>query len=328
MAAVAGVHLAPDRAYLIESRLRPLMRRLGLTTWAELTARLGCEGVRSAVVEAMTTPETYFLRDPWLWDLLAGCLLPTALAANRRHRSLRIWSAGCSTGQEAYSAAMVAVEALEALGEDPDGWRITVLGTDIATGALERARAGVYGSAELERGLDPRRRRRWFVRTSGGWAVRTELASRVRFAAVNLLDRPYGLGHFDVVLLRNVLFHLVPDLRRAVLGAVAGHVVPGGWLVVGATELVVPPPGFRPLPEGRGSVLAAVAGTRDSSRPAAPRRSTREGPPVTGGALPAPAGAGGGSGGHGTPPSGAPTGAPAGGGGEPGGSRMPMGGAA
>lgn len=221
----AGIVLEPGKEYLIESRLGPLAHAVGATSVDALVA-----DARSTdrVIEAMTINETSFFRDRHPFDALRDTLLPELL--ERRTGVIRIWSAACSTGQEAYSVAMLVHEHFPSAAA-----RISIVGTDLAPRVLERARAGRYGQLEVNRGLPAPMLLRWFERDGREWAVKDQLRRMVRFEQHNLV-RDAPPERCDIVLLRNVLIYFDPSTRTAVLGRVRDAIAPDGALILGAAE--------------------------------------------------------------------------------------------
>ncbi len=245
----AGIVLTPDRTYLLKTRLAPLLARTGLGSLDALAARIRCGGpgaepLAREVVEALTTNESFFFRDGKPFEHLRR-LLPRLAAARPAGQPLRIWSAACSTGQEAYSVAMLAA--------DPATWagysggngtppRLEILGTDISREVLARAREGLYTRFEVQRGLPVQLLVRYF-RPEGSdgsrWRIAPELRAMVRFEMFNLLDDPRPLGRFDVILCRNVLIYFDAPTKTAVLNALAGQLAPDGVLYLGGAETVL-----------------------------------------------------------------------------------------
>ncbi len=241
---VTGIYLEPAKTYLVETRLGGLVAELGCATYGEFLARVrgdrGGDLVRR-VVDAITTNETLFFRDQEPFDALRHALLPELV----RHRraatlpgvrpTLRLWSAACATGQEVYSAAVVALEVLAAA---PDV-ALQLLGTDLSEAAVARARAGRYGAFEVERGLPPHVRDRYFRPVGGGaWQARDELKAPCSFQRLNLLEPFHALGRFDLVLCRNVAIYFREEARRALFDRLADALEPWGVLIIGAAEFL------------------------------------------------------------------------------------------
>jgi len=215
----------------------------------------------SQVVEALLNNETYFFRDRTPFDLLAKGALPK-LAQRRQHsKRLSIWSAGCSTGQEAYSLAML-------FAEDPvkwAGWTIDIMGSDVSESAVRRAREGMYSQFEVQRGLGINQTIRWFEETDNGWRVIESLRRNVRFQVQNLLEAAPHPGTFDIVLCRNVLLYLNAERRGLVFDRIGNAMAPDGWLMMGAGETVIgQTKKFEADPDARG--LYRPVATDESSR--------------------------------------------------------------
>lgn len=230
----SGLSLGPDKRYLVESRLLPLAKTAGLGTLSELIAML--RGGRNdtlcrAVVDAMATHETLFFRDRVPFEVLREAL-PQIAAALPLGRPLRIWSAAASTGQEAYSVAMLVRE----MGGSIAGHTVQILATDMAEAAILRARAGFYSQFEVQRGLPIRSLVAHFKQVEGGWEIRPELRAMVEFRVFNLLDDLAPLGRFDVILCRNLLIYLDRASKETLLAKLAGVLMPQGALCLGGAE--------------------------------------------------------------------------------------------
>ncbi|MEO8548233.1 MAG: protein-glutamate O-methyltransferase CheR [Sphingomicrobium sp.] len=233
-----GQQLTMSRRWRIETALAALLRERGIASLDELITILvmGREpGLSNQVVEALLNNETYFLRDRAPFDLLTAHALPTLAKRHESSRRIRIWSAGCSTGQEAYSLAMLFAESQPAWRE----WTIDILATDVSTSAIDRARSGVYTQFEVQRGLGINQTIRWFEEAEGGWRAVEVLRKPVRFQVHNLLERPPHPGDFDIVLCRNVLLYLSPEKRTLAFERLASAMAPDGWLMLGAGETVI-----------------------------------------------------------------------------------------
>ena len=233
-----GQQLTMNRRWRIETALSALLRERGISTLDELITILvmGKEpGLSNQVVEALLNNETYFFRDRAPFDLLARHALPQLATMRHSSKRIRIWSAGCSTGQEVYSLAML-------FAEDPAkwrGWTIDVLGTDVSSHVVDRARAGLYSQFEVQRGLGINQTIRWFEECEGGWRAVEQLRKSVRFQVHNLLESPPHPGEFDIVLCRNVLLYLTGDKRRMAFDRIASAIAADGWLMLGAGETVI-----------------------------------------------------------------------------------------
>jgi len=230
----AGLRVDPAKTYLMESRLAPLARREGYNSIEDLIAGLKVrreEALIWAVVEAMTLNETAFFRDRAPFDQLRDDILPT-LSRLRGAEPIRLWSAGCSTGQEAYSLAMIAEEAkgLET------GARIEIYGSDIAERCLEKAQSGVYTSFEVQRGLPIRLLIQHFDKVEENWRLSPRIRQRVRWRRLNLAADLSAVGRFDVIFCRNVLNGMDEGIRRRVLEGIAAALPEDGFLILGANE--------------------------------------------------------------------------------------------
>lgn len=222
--------LDDDKEYLVRARLMPLAGRLGHDSIADLleAARHGTDLLRDQIVDAMTINETSFFRDVHPFRALEHDIIPDLLAA--RPRPLRMWSAATSTGQEAYSLAMLMAQSF------PHHPAPDILGTDVAESVLERARTGVYTQMEVNRGLPARSLVTHFEQVGRTWRVKPSIAGMVRFERLNL-SRPWpALPAMDVILLRNVLIYFDHDTRAVVLARAIASLRPGGYLLLGGAE--------------------------------------------------------------------------------------------
>ena len=233
-----GQQLTMSRRWRIETALAALLRERGIPTLDELITILvmGREpSLATQVVEALLNNETYFFRDRTPFDLLSRAALPKLMQRRDSTKRLRIWSAGCSTGQEAYSLAMM-------FAEDPKrwaGWTIDILGSDVSESAVRRAREGVYSQFEVQRGLGITQMIRWFEECEGGWRAIEPLRRVVRFQVHNLLEPVPHPGEFDIVLCRNVLLYLNTERRTHVFERIASAMASDGCLMLGAGETVI-----------------------------------------------------------------------------------------
>lgn len=230
----SGLSLTPAKLDLVERRLAPVMRRFGFRDATALIRelRLGRETLATAVTEAVTVNETSFFRDPQIFAHFKTVLLPAMLKARARTRRLRIWSAACSTGQEAWSIAMI----LDGLGLAPQGWSIDLIATDLSHEAVSRAEEGRYDTLEMARGLSVDQRASWFRPSGEYWCVTEQLRRMVDFRVFNLLDSFGWLDDIDFVFCRNVLLYFDHASRQAVLERMAETLAPDGVLLLGDTE--------------------------------------------------------------------------------------------
>jgi len=231
----SAIVLEPGKEYLVEARLLPVAREAGLTSVSDLVARVRrapTAPLAERVVEAMTTNETSWFRDVHPFALLTDHLLPALATARVRERHVRVWSAASSTGQEAYSIAMLLSEWLRG----KPGWSASVLGTDLSQEVVDKARTGRYSQLEVNRGLPAPMLVRHFVRTGTQWQVGEELRRMVEFRTLNLAAPFPPLPAFDIVFCRNVLIYFDTATRRQVLERMVRTMRPDGALLLGAAE--------------------------------------------------------------------------------------------
>lgn len=258
-----GQQIAANREWRIETALKPLMRERGHDTLDQLVGEvLGSPGVGDLVVDALLNQESSFFRDAAVLDMVADAV--DAMRAEGLTRRVRIWSAGCSLGQEPLSLAMLFSERDDASGAlSPE-----IVATDVSESALTRARAGRYSQFEIQRGLPIRRMMQWFDTAGGDWVAKPELVRRISFRKLNLVADPLPIGRFDVILCRNVLLYLSASLRTRVFDRLAEVARPGALLVLGAGETVIgqtdsfrPSARYRGLYEATGAVPCERAAT-------------------------------------------------------------------
>jgi chemotaxis protein methyltransferase CheR len=231
----AAIQLEEGKEYLVESRLAPLARSNGMSSLAELVGRLRASGPSSQlmmqVVEAMTTNETSFFRDPAVFEGIRLGLLPDMIKRRTAVRRLSIWSAACSTGQEAYSLIMLMREHFPELAT----WKVDVIGTDLSTAVVAKAKAGVYSQFEVNRGLPAALLNRYFDRQGVNWQLKPAVRGAADFRQLNLISAPM-LPRADLVLLRNVLIYFDDATRRRLLGRINDALSPDGYLLLGSSE--------------------------------------------------------------------------------------------
>ena len=255
----SGLVLTNEKQYLIESRLMPVARKFGLATISMLVGKLKEQPsgpLGEAVVDAMTTNESFFFRDKLPFDHFTQTMLPHMLTARARDRRFRIWSAAASTGQECYTLAMCLKDAEAKIG----GWRIEMIGTDISTEVLEKAKSGIYSQFEVQRGLPINYLLKHFTQIGDMWQVSNELRSMVQYRKLNLLESFASLGQFDIVFCRNVLIYFDNETKIDILNRIRKLMPDDGYLVLGAAETVVGlTDAFRPVPDKRGLYQVASA---------------------------------------------------------------------
>jgi len=247
----SGLDLSADKQYLIESRLLPLARKAGLSGINDLVQKLqgGSRELITNVIEAMTTNETFFFRDKVPFDHFRETIMPEVIKARAGRRSVRIWCAAGSTGQEPYSLAMC----LKEMGAALTGWRVEIIATDLSQEVLEKAKAGIYSQFEVQRGLPIQMLMKYFKQTGETWQINPELRAMIQHRQLNLLHDFAQLGTFDVIFCRNVLIYFDQDTKINIFNRLARQIEPDGFMVLGAAETVVGlTDTFRPIPEKRG----------------------------------------------------------------------------
>jgi chemotaxis protein methyltransferase CheR len=231
--------LDPSRDYLFEVRLGKLMRSQGMTRLVELVEHLKSNKnpvLERSVAEAMTINETSFFRDGRPFELLRTELLPKLIDARRDSRRLRFWSAACSTGQEAYSLAMLIHEHFPSIVN----WDIRIEGTDICNEVVERAKAGCYHRIEVNRGLPARHIVRYFDHVGEDWVIKPAIRQMCNFRQANLCQPglPFrrSSDSFDVIMLRNVMLYFSQETRKTLLAGIHRLLTPDGILFLGSSE--------------------------------------------------------------------------------------------
>ncbi len=233
----SGLMLTPDKVYLLESRLTPLSRKRGLETLDALIQKLRMsrdEALIKDVTEAMTTNESFFFRDNTPFDIFKNHVLP-AMEKARPNRKLRIWCAAASTGQEPYSLAIL----LKENWAKWQGWNIEIVGTDICTQVLEKAKAGTYSQFEVQRGLPIQMLIKYFKQEGDVWRLNDDIRNMVTYRPFNLLSNFNILGSFDVIYCRNVLIYFDQPTKKDVLERMHGVLPKDGTLFLGAAETVL-----------------------------------------------------------------------------------------
>ena len=235
----SGLSLENDKLYLVEDRLRGILRERGIAGLDDLAQRLHGDrrsDLADAVAESLTINETSFFRDRSLFSAVADKLLPRLLATRRDKRRLRIWCAGCSTGQEPYSLAML----LDDMTRQLSGWQVEIVATDLSRSVVEFAKAGIYSQFEVQRGLPVSMLLRHFSRAGDGWRISDYLRAKVTFRTQNLLAIPRDAGPFDLVFCRNVLFYFDAPTKRRVISGLVETLAPDGFIALGGAERVGP----------------------------------------------------------------------------------------
>jgi chemotaxis protein methyltransferase CheR len=276
----SGLIVGEDKVYLLESRLTPLARKFNLNSIEEICTKLrgvGDPKLAEAVVESMTTNESSFFRDTKPFDQFKQVVLPMLLQQNAGKRSIRIWSAASSSGQEAYSLAMILKEEAAKLA----GWNIEIIGTDLSKEMVEKSQEGAYTQFEVQRGLPIMLLMKYFKQEGDKWRISDDLKKMVNFRTYNLLSDLSPLGSFDVVFCRNVLIYFDQPTKAKVLDATTRLMPPHGVLFLGGAETVLGiTDKFKPMEGQRGlyilssngmpAALSAAASLSSVSTTAAP----------------------------------------------------------
>lgn len=248
----SGLVLTKDKAYLLESRLMPVARKRGLKGLDELVLAMRSrpdEGLLKEVTEAMTTNESFFFRDIKPFDLFRQSVLPHLIQNRASKRQFRIWCSAASSGQEPYTIAMILKEEAAKMA----GWRHEIVGTDISTEMLTKAKAGLYSQFEVQRGLPIQMLVKYFKKKDDMWQANEDLRNMVQYREFNLLDSLRPLGQFDVVFCRNVLIYFDQPTKKKVLDQIADLMPDDGLLFLGGAETVLGiSDKFKPLQGHRG----------------------------------------------------------------------------
>jgi chemotaxis protein methyltransferase CheR len=231
----SAIALDASKNYLVESRLSPLAIQLGLPSVAALVSELRSRpfgDLHARVIEAMTTNETSFFRDVYPFDALRTEVLPPLIAARAGRKTLSIWSAACSSGQEPYSIAILLREHFPQLRD----WNVGIIASDLSQQMLDRAAAGTYSQLEVNRGLPASLLVKHFTKSGLHWQLKPEIKQWVRFEKINLIEPWPQLPPIDVMFLRNVLIYFAPEIKRQILAKVRRQLSPDGSLFLGGAE--------------------------------------------------------------------------------------------
>ncbi|HEY0331896.1 MAG TPA: protein-glutamate O-methyltransferase CheR [Rhodopseudomonas sp.] len=260
----SGLMLSADKRYLLESRLLPLARKIGVAGISELVQKMktGPDSLIHDVVEAMTTNETFFFRDKTPFDHFKDSVIPELIKARAGRKSLRIWCAAASTGQEPYSLAMI----LKDMAAELAGWRIEIIATDLSPEVLEKSRSGLYTQFEVQRGLPIQLLVKHFKQVGAMWQLNPDTRAMVQYRQFNLLQDFAALGKFDVIFCRNVLIYFDQPTKSDIFNRLMKANEPDGYLFLGAAETVVGlTDSYRVCPKRRGVYLPNPAAQRTPS---------------------------------------------------------------
>ena len=251
----SGLVLGEDKTYLIESRLLPIARSQNLQDISQLCSLLKTkptEALLVEIIEAMTTNESSFFRDIKPYDCLRNIVIPMIMQ-KQPSKTMRIWSAACSTGQEPYSTAICIQEDMAKM----PGWRFDIVGTDLARKVVDKAELGIYSQFEAQRGLPIQMLVKYFTsRPDTTWQVKDNIRTMVNFRTANLLEEYGTLGKFDIIFLRNVLIYFDDATKAQITEKMSRTLLPHGVLILGATESLVDPNGrFKALDDFRGAYV-------------------------------------------------------------------------
>lgn len=248
----SGLIVSPDKLYLIETRLMPVARAHGFKTIDEMVQAQKAKhdpALELKIVEAMNTHESLFFRDQAPFTLFQDKLLPELLTRRAMTRRIRIWCAACSSGQEPYSLAMLLKEHTEKLA----GWTVEIIASDISHSILKRAQDGIYSQFEVQRGLPVKMLVKHFTQDGEYWRLNKDVRDMVTFRHYNLLDKPVGLGRFDVIFCRNVLIYFDLETKSQVLSSMSQVLHDDGVLFLGSAESTIGlTEDFWPVEAGRG----------------------------------------------------------------------------
>lgn len=248
----SGLVITPDKSYLLDSRLTPIAKKWNYPSLEMMTLQLRAlpdPKLVKDIVEAMTTNETSFFRDTKPFQLFQDVILPHMIQTRATKKSIRIWCAACSSGQEPYSLAMILKDKEAQL----KGWRFEIVATDLSDEILDQARKAVYSQFEVQRGLPIQYLMKYFTQTGETWSLKDDIKSMIKFSPFNLLDDMGRLGTFDVVFCRNVLIYFDEKTKGGILGRIEKQLDKDGFLLLGGAETVLGiTDKFVPMPEKRG----------------------------------------------------------------------------
>jgi chemotaxis protein methyltransferase CheR len=230
-----AIVLDTGKEYIAESRLANLISQEGFESVRDLVHELrtnSFNGLHRKVVNAMTNNETWFYRDVLPFQAMHKKILPEMIAARSQEKTLRIWSAACSAGQEPYSLAMMLQENFQELRS----WRVQLLATDISSSVLQKAERGRYSQLEINRGLPATLLSRYFTRQGIEWEIAKEIRDKIEFRTVNLSDRWPDIPVMDIIFLRNVLIYFDVEMKKTILGKVLRQLRPDGYMLMGGAE--------------------------------------------------------------------------------------------
>lgn len=231
----SGIVLEQDKKYLMESRLVSIVEESKLESFHELVARIRVSKyseIAIKVIDAMTTNETSFFRDINPFNSMKNNVIPDVMKKREKEKTLNIWSAACSTGQEAYSLAMIIHENFPSLLN----WNLKIYASDISKRMIARGKEGCYSQLEINRGLPAKMLVKYFRQNGHHWCIREDLKKMVEFLIVNLVEAWPMLPQMDVIFLRHVLIYFDIESRKNILNKIKKILSPGGYLILGVGE--------------------------------------------------------------------------------------------
>lgn len=231
----SGLSLGEEKVYLLVSRLTPVARQWSFASLADMTKAL--RGTPDAkmlgeIVDAMTTNETLFFRDDRPFKYFKTNVIPSIVKAREARKSLRIWAAASSTGQEPYSIVMTLLDTVT----NHESWRMEILGTDLSDSALAQARKGEFNQFEIQRGMPIQLLMKHFKQDGQVWRINDKIRNMVKFENFNLLDSMDKFGTFDVIFCRNVLIYFDEPTKKKILQNMIKRLAPDGYLFLGGSE--------------------------------------------------------------------------------------------
>lgn len=248
----SGLVITPDKSYLLDSRLTPIAKKWNYPTLDMMTLQLRAipdPKLVKDIVEAMTTNETSFFRDTKPFTLFQETILPHMIQTRASKKTVRIWCAACSSGQEPYSLSMILKDKEAQL----KGWRFEIVATDLSEDILAQARKGTYSQFEVQRGLPIQYLMKYFTQVNDTWQLKDDIKSMVKFSTFNLLDDMSRMGQFDIIFCRNVLIYFDEKTKGSILGKMEKQLDKDGFLLLGGAETVLGiTDKFVPMPEKRG----------------------------------------------------------------------------
>ncbi|MCA3634436.1 MAG: protein-glutamate O-methyltransferase CheR [Methylobacterium sp.] len=230
----AGIVLTPEKAYFVEARLAPVLREENIGSLDDLLRRVetGDRRLQQRVIDALTTNETFFFRDRQPFDHFRDVIMPELHQRRSPEKTIRIWCAACSSGQEPFSLVMLLDEMRARIGSR----QVEIVATDISEAILSKAKAGLFNQFEVQRGLPTKLLLQFFQKQGDNWKISDDVVRRVSFQKFNLMDDPRPLGTFDAIFCRNVLIYFDRLTRSKVFDKLASRLAPDGFLLLGGAE--------------------------------------------------------------------------------------------